>query len=158
MKKLFWTIGILTMLIGCLFIPVNPSTEKYGYFYGECITGDCEVNLTVLGDSLILDKVRRHDTAIYDSARFGKRLPSQQFRLKPKNVNDFKIALPLYMLFKGRTIGCPDCTDGGGVILEYSMFGIEKKFTIDRIGLPFYIKNLGRQVDEKIAEAEKISD
>jgi hypothetical protein len=154
MKKLLWGIGISIVLIACLFIPVTPSSEKYGYFYGECWRGDCEVNLTVSENELALEKLRSYPDS---SITIGPSLSPGTSIIKTSNANSFKIAVPLFMLFKGRRIGCPDCTDGGGIILEYSMFGIKKKFVIDRANLPFYISNLSNEVDGKIAAAKRLS-
>ncbi|MEM9687322.1 MAG: hypothetical protein AAF934_10435 [Bacteroidota bacterium] len=50
------------------------------------------------------------------------------------------------------TFGCPDCTDGRGVFIQYSENGNVKSWRIDQIkvNVPGYLHNFIDKVNEKI--------
>ena len=88
------------------------------------------------------------DTIANDKMLKEKMIP--QFS-KKTDTDNFKISLPLIMLFDTRqTIGSPDVIDQGGLILEFKLLGITKRFNIDPFSKIKYYPNLIEDVNEKI--------
>lgn len=72
-----------------------------------------------------------------------------------KNLTDF---FPNQLLQENDTIfGCPDCADGGGLLIQYSENGNLKSWRIDQTkeNVPSYLHSFIDQVNQKIALIHK---
>ena len=72
---------------------------------------------------------------------------------KFEQVKDLVDLFPTQLLNENvNTFGCPDCTDGGGLFIQYSENGTLKSWRIDQIkgNVPSFLHDFMDKVNEKI--------
>lgn len=152
-KAIIFLIIIFSMFIlGFIRIPAKQVT--FGFYAGECIDS-CQVVYTV-SEYKIKKSIWSYPSEIYDSENLidQKKLEENE----DGSFNKYKPWIPLLMLIiPSSTIGCPDCMDQGGIILDFEVMGISKRFNIDPLQSPFYFWNmndkltsLGKAIDKKL--------
>lgn len=139
----------VVLLAGLLFIKITPTEMQYGYFACDCAPeGFCSKIFTIEDHKIKIDNIN-----------FCKmRNVGGLFTCKPqviinwlgtKEIDDCKMEVPLIMFLDPRSVfGCPDCTDAGGIYLEFSKWGIKRHFELDEA--PFYFAQLKSSVERKI--------
>lgn len=144
-------LALILVLVGLLFIRIEPKRIAYGQFAGECV-GNCGTVYEVT------TKVLRVDTTSFWQTRndLGKlNIKGQRYLEEDDegNFNSKKLSIPLIMLFDPRTIfGCPDCHDQGGYYLDFTLYGVKRHFEIDKESEPIYFGSLTNAIDKKINE------
>lgn len=134
------SVKILIIVVGICFtsvsIKIYPSTESLGYFAGECL-GTCELTYTITSDRLTID-------------RYSNQTDIHQHEIILGDFNDFKVGVPLILLFHPHNIGCPDCNDGGALTLSFNLFGVPFKYALEKGYHPWYFKNMDRLINDRI--------
>jgi len=110
----------VVLLAGLLFIKITPTEMQYGYFACDCAPeGFCSKIFTIEDHKIKIDSIN-----FCKMRNFGG-----LFTCKPqviinwlgtKEIDDCKMEVPLIMFLDPRSVfGCPDCTDAGGIYLEF---------------------------------------
>ena len=71
-----------------------------------------------------------------------------------EQVKDLADHFPQQLLEEEETtFGCPDCSDGGGVFVQYSESGTVKSWRLDQFkeNVPHYLHDFMDRVNEKIS-------
>lgn len=152
MKQLllgFFTIGLL---ISCTSDEATglPSDETnflvFGHFFGECIGEGCVETFLLTDTALFEDTEDDYNGQILDFTELDASLFEQ--------VRDLTASFPDQLLDEQETIfGCPDCTDGGGLFIQYSENGTIRSWRIDLIknNVPSYLHDFMDAVTDKIS-------
>lgn len=85
---------------------------------------------------------------------------------KKCNTEKLIVNVPLIMLFDWRkTIGEPSSQEQGGIILEYTLLGITKRFNLDPLQTIKYFPQLNEEVfnkikliDEEMASSQEVAE
>jgi hypothetical protein len=115
----------------------------FGHFFGECGGEACVENF-IITNSLLREDSKDH----YGSKRefeFNIDLTEQL-----QQVKDLSNSIPEALLDYGPVIGCPDCTDGGGIYIEIKTDGVTKHWSIDKQRTPGDLIEFVAQVEAKI--------
>ena len=123
-------------------------------FFGLCDGEKC-VEIFVLESDRLLEDV--NDRYPYTQLGWDSSdglyidLGNEKFDLV-KDLMDF---FPVELLDETQEVfGCPDCSDGGGIYIEYKFIGIERSWIIDYNWnpgvVPDYLHNFMYKVEEKI--------
>ena len=154
MKRLIKiSLGLIIVFAGLVLIRLKPRIVIFGDFAGECI-GNCGTMYEVT------TKVIRKDTTTFwqtyqDLSKFAIKGQKQVEEHNEGDYNDYKLDIPLVMLFDPRErFGCPGCIDQIAYYLQFTLFGITRRFQIDPGHEPVYFSSLTKEIENKI---EKVS-
>lgn len=117
----------------------------FGHFYGMCVGDRCVLNYKLTDEALFKDTIRDY----YGQNRVFVKMEDEQFE-KVKDLADY---FPQKLLKEKETvIGCPDCADGGGLLVEYSENGKLTTWRIDmnKNHVPDYLHDFMDKIQEKI--------
>lgn len=128
------------------------STGEYlifGHYYGFCGGENCVVNFKLTDQQLFKDQT---------SFNYAGSNPFDFVELDSelyKDVNDLLAAVPEQLESEpARTFGCPDCADGGGMLIEYrkdeNSEPIRWLLDMGKGDVPAYLHDFMNQVNEKI--------
>lgn len=150
MKKIAVLLIFLTLVASCSKDHDDKINDEdyliFGHFYGFCIGENCVETFKLTNDAIYEDL---NDD--YINAVFEFELLSNNKFIQVKDLIDF---FPTELLEEENDIlGCPDCSDGGGLYIEYSKNGIIKSWKIDlfKNNIPDYLHNFMDMVNEKIS-------
>lgn len=150
MKKYMFLFTLLIVLCSCSSDDVKPSNENdyliFGHFYGFCLGEECIEIFKLTNTKLYEDT---EDSYALDNFNFEEK-ENEKFNLV-KDLVDF---IPEDLLSENDdVIGCPDCSDGGGIYIEYSKNGVIKSWRIDQFkqNTPDYLHDFMDKVNEKIS-------
>lgn len=150
MKKYIFLFVLSIVLCGCSSDDGKPSNENdyliFGHFYGFCFGEECIEIFKLTNTKLYEDT---EDSYALNNFNFEEK-ENEKFNLV-KDLVDF---IPEDLLSeKDDVTGCPDCSDGGGIYIEYSKNGIIKSWRIDNFkqNIPEYLHDFMDKVDEKIS-------
>ena len=118
----------------------------FGHFYGFCGGDDCVKTYQLTNENLYKDTVKDYSGEVLNFIE----LSHEKFELTKDLIDTF----PIELLENDTTfIGCPDCTDGGGLFIQYSKNDIVKSWRIDlfKENTPDYLHDFIDKVQEKIA-------
>ena len=118
----------------------------FGHFYLECFGEECVETFKLTDKSLFEDIIDDYNGQNTEFVELGNNLFEQV-----KNITDF---FPNQLLNQNETaFGCPDCSDGGGLFIQYSDNGNIKSWRIDQdySNVPEYLHDFIDKVNEKIA-------
>lgn len=121
----------------------------FGHFYGECFGEQCVETFKLTDKSLFEDTIDNYSGQHTEFVELEKDLFEQV-----KDITDF---FPNQLLNQNETLfGCPDCTDAGGLFIQYSENGNIKSWRIDqnKSNVPDYLHHFMDKVNEKIALLE----
>ncbi|NAS13489.1 hypothetical protein [Poritiphilus flavus] len=151
MRKVLFFLLALTVLVSCNNdddgIALNEGNFLiFGHFYGECIGEGCVETFKLTGSKLYEDTVddysgRETNFVELDNAVF-------------EQVRDLADFFPDRLLnSEEQFFGCPDCADGGGLMIQYSGMGVKRTWRIDQAkdNVPVYLHGFIDKVNEKIA-------
>jgi hypothetical protein len=143
------TFGLTVIIAGLVLIHIKPKTVIFGDFAGECI-GNCGTMYEVSTNI-----IRKDTTSFWQTySNLNKlQIKGQKFAEKGEtgDYNEFKLAIPIFMLLDPRErFGCPGCIDQVAYYLQFTLFGITRRFQIDPGHEPFYFPGLTRDIDDKI--------
>ena len=149
MKDYIFVFLLAFLLCDCSSDEGKPKNEDdyliFGHFYGFCGGEEC-VEIFKLTDHTLYEDTEDN----YALARFNfKEKENEKFNLV-KDLVDF---FPEQLLSeKDSIIGCPDCSDGGGIFIEYSKNGTTNNWRIDQFksNTPDYLHDFMDKVNEKI--------
>ncbi len=120
----------------------------FGHFYGECFgSEECVETFKLTDEELFEDS---NDNYLGTEPFNFTVLENSKFE-EVKNLIDF---FPLELLDENETIiGCPDCADQGGILVQYSANGNVDSWRIDQYkeDIPNYLHTFIDKVNEKIA-------
>ncbi len=150
---LFYLFVIILLFTGCTnddFGPVASSTDFeyliFGHFHGECFGEECIETFKLTSDQLFEDT-----TDVYGGlGPFNfMELEEDRFQVAKDLVNYFPSQL---LISRFETFGCPDCSDQGGLFINYSKGEEEDSWWIDRNKdqVPEYLHEFIDAVDKKI--------
>ena len=152
MKKIVFTLFTLGILASCNSDDdnsININEENFlifGHFYGECAGEECVETFKLTDKSVFEDTIDDYN---------GQNMQFIELEIdlfeQVQNITDF---FPNQLLNQNETVfGCPDCTDGGGLFIQYSENGNIKSWRIDKIksNVPEYLHSFMDKVNEKIA-------
>lgn len=110
-------------------IEEKPNYHEYvifGMFFGNCYPQDCIEIFKIQNDSLFKsDNTYPRDSLYSGEFEF---MGNEKFPL----VADFKDKIPSELFeIEDQYIGCPDCSDMGGYIIEYSTKDFQSNWLID---------------------------
>ncbi|MFD1095593.1 hypothetical protein [Salegentibacter chungangensis] len=142
-----FSLGILTSCSGDAESPeVNESNYLiFGHFYGQCEGETCVETFKLTDEKLYEDIIDDHSGQNLEFVE----LENSSFE-EVKNLADF---FPVQLLNENEpVIGCPDCADGGGLFIQYSIDGNLKSWRIDqdKENVPGYLHEFMDKVNEKI--------
>jgi len=151
MFKMVTLLLILGMLISCYdadddLVLNGNSFLVFGHFYGECSGEGCVETYKLTDASLYEDILDDYSGSHQEFVE----LENTKFE-QVKDVIDF---FPNRLLNEQEPIlGCPDCADGGGIFIQYSIDGTIKSWRIDQTlnNVPEYLHEFIEKVNEKIA-------
>lgn len=124
----------------------NFNSLTFGHFYGFCGGDGCVQTYQLTNEKLYEDTVGDYSG---DDLNFIE-VNNEKFEL----VKDLMDYFPAELLNNDETfIGCPDCSDGGGLFIQYTENGVIKSWRIDlfRTNVPEYLHEFMDKVQEKIA-------
>lgn len=151
MKKLFLGLFTIGMLFSCdkENDEININEQNFlvfGHFYGMCIGEECVETFKLTEKSLFEDTVDDYNGQNMVFVELEKNKFEQV-----KNLEDF---FPNQLLKHSESVfGCPDCADGGGILVQYSENGNVKTWRIDqdKNRVPDFLHNFIDKINEKIA-------
>ncbi len=142
------------LLIGLVHIMACTSDEDpdnlpyliFGHFYGECDGEGCIETFKIDSEKLYEDTKDLYAAEEYD------------FIQLPDSLHDKVVylldAIPSELIStENQTFGCPDCADGGGVLIRYANSeNSEKAWLIDqdKANIPGYLHDFIDQVNTSI--------
>ena len=118
----------------------------FGHFFGSCGGDNCVQTFQLTNDKLFKDTISDYTG---EDLNFTE-LSNEKYEL----VKDLMDAFPAELLNSDEDFfGCPDCSDGGGLFIQYSENGILKSWRIDlfKTNVPEYLHDFMDEVQEKIA-------
>lgn len=151
MKKIilgFLTIGILLSCNTDDDNEININAQNFlifGHFYGLCNGEGCVETFKLTDKSLFEDTINDYSGQNMEFIELENEIFEQV-----KDLTDF---FPNQLLSQHETVfGCPDCSDGGGLFIQYSENGNLKSWRIDQFkdNVPTYLDNFIDKVNEKI--------
>ncbi len=138
-KILLWIFLLVIALVLLAFMKLQPSAVAYTP-YNEMYNAYCMYYLDNTG--AYVDPEPDMELLI------EKRKPRFQ---KKCEADSFKISVPLLMLFDWRKkIGNPGMNEQGGIVLEFKLLGITKRFTLDPLEHINYYPSLTEEIFNKI--------
>lgn len=145
------------ILIIFLFINISCTPEEqketssldyltFGHFYGFCIGDNCVSTFKITDHKLFKDITKNYSG---EDLVFTE-LNNDKFELAVDLIDAFPLEL---LKNEEEVIGCPDCSDKGGLFIQHSVNGIVKSWRIDLIktNVPEYLHDFMDKVQEKIA-------
>jgi hypothetical protein len=117
----------------------------FGHFYGECQGEGCVETFKLTGENLYEDTIDDYSASNFDFVALDNALFER--------VKDLADTIPAELLeTEDSTFGCPDCSDGGGLHLEFTQNGSTKKWRVDldKSNVPGYLHDFIDRVNEKI--------
>lgn len=149
MKKLIYLVLLSLFIFSCSPDDGMPNENFdyiiFGHFYGFCLGETCIETFKLDSEQLYEDIEDNYSGGPFNF----KILDHTKFEIA-KDIINF---LPAKLLSEtNATLGCPDCTDGGGFFIEYSKNGKVKSWKIDRIknNVPSYLHDFMDKVNDKI--------
>jgi hypothetical protein len=129
--------------------PLEQSTVMiFGHFYGECQGEQCVELFRMTNDGLSEDILDRYPSS---TKKYGGDFSINRSD-KLDAVKDIYAAIPDQLFNEPKNvIGCPDCSDGGGVYVEIQKDGQSRYWLIDKQRTPDYLAEFVGQVDKKIS-------
>ena len=115
----------------------------FGHFFGECAGETCVENFIITNSTLREDSKDQY--GLTREFEFNIDLTD-----KLQQVNDLRNSIPEALLTSGPVIGCPDCTDGGGIYIEIKTDGVTKQWSIDKQRIPGDLSEFVAKVEAKI--------
>lgn len=160
MKNLIAFTFLTLLFISCnkdedpfLFPNIPDNSEEhivFGNYYGFCAGEDC-INIYKITNSALYantNSVYPGNTNFFPGVY--QQLPHEKFKAVVSMLN----ATPVHLLsIEDTIIGCPDCSDGGGVYFEYKVDGFHKFWLIDQFkeNIPAELHSLVDAVNESVA-------
>lgn len=138
----------ITMTTSCNKDSITLNEQNYlvfGHFYGMCAGEGCVETYKLTDMKLYEDLI---DDYSGQNLEFVE-LENETFA----QVNDLVDFFPNQLLSEEETVfGCPDCSDGGGLFIQYSDNGNLKSWRIDQFqnNVPSYLHAFIDQVNEAI--------
>lgn len=117
----------------------------FGHFYGMCGGEQCVETFKLTNKALFEDTIDDYNGQNMNFIELGND--------KFEEVKDLTNFFPNELLTQTDTVfGCPDCADGGGLLIQYSENGTIKTWRIDqsKTNVPNYLHNFIDKVNEKI--------
>ena len=142
------------ILISCGKDEINNSMENnyliFGHFYGECMGEYCVEIYKLEDGKLYEDSNDSYPSNSIPYAGEFLELSHDQYNL----VKDLKEHIPGGLTeIEDIIVGCPDCTDGGGIYIEINQNGDVRYWMIDQFlsNIPETIHGLVKAVNTKIS-------
>lgn len=139
----------MLLLFGCSSDEGQPANEDdyliFGHFYGFCAGESCVEVFKLTNIKLYEDT---EDNYALEPFNFEE-MENEKFNL----VKDLMNYFPKELLFETESVlGCPDCSDGGGIFIELSENGKTNSWRIDQFkqNVPEYLHDFMDKVNEKI--------
>ena len=150
MKKGFTLLMAIVILTSCNkdedSITINEQNFLvFGHFYGMCVGESCVETYKLTDLKLYEDILDDYSGQNLDFVE----LDNETF----EQINDLVDFFPNQLLNETDTVfGCPDCSDGGGLFIQYSDNGNLKSWRIDQFqeNVPSYLHSFIDKVNEKI--------
>lgn len=154
MKKLL-PFFLVVLLPGCVDDnnPGHPRAGDYlvfGHYYGMC-AGDRCVSMYLLSETALLeDSNKRYPSTIhpYDGNFSIDRSD------KLDEVRELKELPQALINSEDKILGCPDCSDGGGLYIETKLDGHVRYWFIDKQRVPAGLKDFVTLVNDKLLALE----
>ena len=151
MKKGFTLLMAIVILTSCIkdedCITINEQNFLvFGHFYGMCAGEECVETYKLTDLKLYEDILDDYSGQNLDFVE----LDNETF----EQINDLVDFFPNQLLNETDTFfGCPDCSDGGGLFIQYSDNGNLKSWRIDQFqeNVPSYLHSFIDKVNEKIS-------
>ena len=151
MKKIILVLSVIGILFSCSsdLNETDINEQNYlvfGHFYGMCGGEDCVETFKITNSSLYEDTIDDYNGLNMEFIQLG----DNKFEQTKDLINFF----PNQLMNQDETFfGCPDCTDGGGLFIQYSENGNVKSWRIDqdKNNVPEYLHEFMDKVNEKIA-------
>jgi len=145
-KVLFLLLGLVILSTSSCFKEDEETNYLvFGHFYGECEGEECLETYKLTEYQLFEDT---NDDYLSHNLNFVSL--DQTIFLEVKDLIDF---FPEQLLNESKTVfGCPDCSDGGGLLIQYYKNGNLKSWKIDqtKYDVPNYLYPFMDKVNEKI--------
>ena len=148
MNKTITLLIAIAMTTSCNKDCITLNEQNYlvfGHFYGMCAGEGCVETYKLTDMKLYEDLI---DDYSGQNLEFVE-LENETFA----QVNDLVDFFPNQLLSEEETVfGCPDCSDGGGLFIQYSDNGNLKSWRIDQFqnNVPSYLHAFIDQVNEAI--------
>ena len=150
MKKVFTLLMAIVILTSCNKdddgITINEQNYLiFGHFYGMCAGEGCVETYKLTDLKLYEDILDDYSGQNLDFVE----LDNETF----EQINDLVDFFQNQLLNETDTVfGCPDCSDGGGLFIQYSDNGNLKSWRIDQFqeNVPSYLHSFIDKVNEKI--------
>ena len=150
MKKYIFLFVLPLILFSCSSDDGKPTNKNdyliFGHFYGFCAGEGC-VEIFKLTDTKLYEDTE--DDYLLDSFNFVEH-ETEKFNLA-KDLSDY---FPAELLSETESVlGCPDCSDGGGLFIEYSKNGVTNSWRIDQFkeNAPEYLHDFMDEVNQRIS-------
>jgi len=126
MKAIIWMAGIMAVLTSCKKdpAPVEPDSFSFGRAVGFC-QGNCATFYKIQNNSLYPDNIDYYKGEV----TYKKEALAEEKFLLVKHLLD---SFPAFLENQpGKTYGCPDCYDQGGIHIFYTKKGQSMFWHID---------------------------
>jgi hypothetical protein len=123
----------------------EPDYLIFGHFYGECLGETCVETFKLTDTQLFEDTIDDYSGQNLVFIELG----NDKFEL----ANDLFDYFPAELLNESDTVfGCPDCADGGGLFIQYSINENPQSWRIDqeKNNVPSYLHDFMDEVNERI--------
>lgn len=125
----------------------------FGHFAGECFGETCVQTFKLTDQFLYKDTIRDYNSQGMTFVKMDDDLFEQ--------VKDLIDYFPNQLLKQKETVfGCPDCADGGGLMVQYIKNGKVTKWTIDnnKNNVPEYLHDFMDRLHEKFQLINKAQE
>jgi hypothetical protein len=153
MKKLLLFI-LLLLPFACVNDNINDGQDKsgdyivFGDYYGMCAGGHCVRMYLLNANSLFEDSRKDYPSSFTPYEGNFSMNRNDKF----DDVKALLTQIPEALInSEEKVLGCPDCSDGGGIYIETRIEGQLKFWLIDKQRVPAGLENFLALVNEKIS-------
>ncbi len=129
--------------------PINENYIIFGHFYGFCAGEECVEIFKLTTTSLSEDKKDGYPNWKEGYEGDFEELHADKFNVVKGLITEVPEAL---LAVQDTVLGCPDCTDGGGVYFEYKNGSDQRYWLIDQFqgDIPDNVYNIVEDVNNAI--------
>lgn len=154
MTKILSFLLVFTFLVSCKSDNSHALSEEdylvFGHFYGMCQGEQCIETFKLTSDSLFEDALDNYGGSKFEFKPLDKNLYEK--------VKGLKTKFPEQLFDEDdQTFGCPDCADGGGLLIQLFKDGKLKTWKVDQVksNVPEYLHDFMDAVNASISTINK---
>lgn len=150
MGRLLFSMLVLVMFSSCHSDDDGSENNQdyliFGHYYGMCEGEHCVDTYKLTSDKLFKDRLGLYGENEFEFYQLG----NEMF----EKIENLKTKFPEKLLQEpSETIGCPDCADGGGLLIQWSKNGELSTWRIDQrqSNVPEYLHEFMDNINAALA-------